>query len=624
MNLFNRKASNYFITTLLCVFALINTCDAQQSSNSKSSGLGGLFAKQKDEFLKPDEAFQVSAVGTAADKIEVQFVITKGYYLYRKRMSFSTDSTEVKLGEPQLPNGQIKHDEYFGDMEVYHDPVIAALPVSRPAGGTIKLKLKVRYQGCAEAGLCYNPIDKEFDIDLPASTTASVADTSSSGGKVSIQEGLANTLRTGNIIAVLGSFFLIGLGLAFTPCVLPMVPIVSGIIVGQGENVTPLRGFSLAFTYVQGMALTYAGAAVAFVLAFNQAPQAFFQKPPIIIGFALLFVVLATAMFGAFTLQMPSFIQTRLNDVSNKQKSGTYIGTFVMGALSALVVTACVAPAVIAALSVISQTHMIGRGAAALYAMGIGMGTPTLLVGASAGSLLPRAGAWMDAVKSLFGVVFIGVAIYLVSSLLPGAVTMALWAALAIISGFWIFSLQIKANQPAPSPVRGTGLLILVYGVLLLIGAASGRSDPLQPLEGMHAATNTAAGESKSSETPSLPFKRIKTIADLDREVAAAAAANKPVMLDINAAWCTSCKEMEKYTFPDPAVKTALSNAVLLQADVTDNDADDKAILNRFQIFGPPTIAFFVNGQEKANYRVVGYVKAEEFAAHVNEAFGTH
>jgi len=254
--------------------------------------------------------------------------------------------------------------------------------------------------------------------------------------------------------------------------------------------------------------------------------------------------------------------------------------------------------------------------------MGLGMGVPLLLVGASAGSLLPRAGAWMDAVKSLFGVMFIGLAIYLLSSLLPNAVTMALWAALAIISGFWIFSLQIKANQPAPSPVRGIGLFVLIYGVLLLIGAVSGRSDPLQPLQGLSATTNSGSeSHHASTNHGALPFKHIKSVADLDREVAAASAANKPVMLDINAEWCTSCKEMEKYTFPDAQVIAALSNAVLLQADVTANDADDKAILNRFQIFGPPTIAFFVNGKEKSNYRVVGYVKAEQFAAHVKEAF---
>jgi len=618
--------TKYINTAMLCLLALAATAQAQQSSAASKSGLGEMFAGQKDEFLKPDEAFKVTAVATDANAIVVEFHIAKGYYLYRKRMGFSTDSSQVKIGEAQLPQGITKIDEFFGPMEIYHDTVAAKLPVSRPAGSAIKLSLKVKYQGCAEAGLCYNPQDKEFDIDLPASDVASTSGTSSSGttsggGKVSEQDSMANVIRTGSIGAVLLFFFGAGLLLSFTPCVLPMIPIVSGIIVGQGENVTPLKGFSLAFTYVQGMALTYAGTAVAFVLIFNQAPQAFFQKPPIIIGFALLFVVLAIAMFGAFTLQMPSFIQTRLTNVSNQQRSGTYIGTFIMGALSALVVTACVAPAMIAALSVISQAHLIGRGAAALYVMGLGMGVPLLLVGASAGSLLPRAGAWMDAVKSLFGVMFIGLAIYLVSSLLPGAVTMALWAALAIISGFWIFSLHVRANQPAPSPIRGAGLMLLVYGVLLLIGAASGRTDPLQPLEALQASSNVAATENKAVTSHGLPFQRIKSVNDLDREVAAAKSAGKTAMLDINAEWCTSCREMEKYTFPDAAVMAALANTVMLQADVTANDADDQALLKHFGIFGPPTIAFFVNGAEAANYRVVGYMKADKFAAHIKEAF---
>ncbi len=624
----NGKISKYLNTTLLCLLALMSTAYAQQSSSANKSGVGGLFSANQDEFLKPDEAFKVSAVATSADKIIVEFQIAKGYYLYKKRMGFSTSTPEVKLGEAQLPAGIIKNDEFFGPMEIYHDTVTATLPVSRPAGSAMKMILTVKYQGCAEAGLCYNPLTKDFiGLELPASTSAINNDSNtatSNSDKVSDQDWLANVIRTGNLLAVLGTFFLIGLGLAFTPCVLPMIPILSGIIVGQGNSVTPMRGFSLAFTYVQGMALTYAAAAVAFVLAFNQAPQAFFQKPWIIASFSGLFVLLAFAMFGAFTLQLPSALQTRLNNVSNQQKSGTYIGTFIMGALSALVVTACVAPAMIAALSVISQAHMIGRGAAALYVMGLGMGVPLLLVGASAGSLLPKAGAWMDAVKSLFGVMFIGVAIYLISSLLPGAVTMVLWAALAIITGYWIFSLQVKVNQPAPSPIRGVGLMMLVYGVLLLIGAASGKTDPLQPLQGLSGVTQVNAAiesHSTSGEQHSLPFKRIKSVNDLDREVAAAKAAGKSAMLDINAEWCTSCKEMEKYTFPDAQVKAALTNAVLLQADVTANDADDQTLLKRFEIFGPPTIAFFVNGVEKNNYRVVGYMPAEKFAAHIKEVF---
>jgi thiol:disulfide interchange protein DsbD len=276
----------------------------------------------------------------------------------------------------------------------------------------------------------------------------------------------------------------------------------------------------------------------------------------------------------------------------------------------------------IAALSVISQTGLIGRGAAALYAMGLGMGVPLLLVGASAGSLLPKAGAWMDAIKSLFGVMFLGLAIYLLSSLLPGALVMLLWAALAIISGYWIFSLQLKAGQPAPAAWRGCGLVILIYGVLLLIGAGSGRTDPLQPLQGLAAGSTTVATAGTEQHAGALPFKRIKSVTELDAELATATAAGKTAMLDFYADWCTSCKEMEKYSFTDANVQAALKDTTLLQVDVTANNADDQALLKRFGIFGPPTIAFFVNGEERKDYRVVGYMKAAQFAPHVGAAFG--
>ncbi len=592
----------------------------------------------EDEFLKPDEAFNFSAVMSKPDAITLTWVIAKDYYLYRDRIKIKLDSdaNPVQLGTPQFPEGQVKEDEYFGKQVIFHEVLDVSVPVARAADAKGDFKLKVQYQGCAEAGLCYNPIDKFVTLTLPptdkASTLAGKSDassssslSSSSGGVTSEQDRLATLIRDGNLLLVLATFFGLGALLSLTPCVLPMIPILSGIIVGQGEKVTPLRGFSLAFTYVQGMAITYAAAGAIFVLVFKQAPQAFFQLPAIVIGFSILFIVLAFAMFGAFTLQMPSALQSRLTDVSNQQKTGTYIGTFIMGALSALIVTACVAPAMIAALSVISQTHMIARGAGALYAMGLGMGLPLLLVGASAGSLLPKAGAWMDAVKSVFGVMFLGLAIYLMSSLLPGAVTMALWATLAIVFGFWLFSLMLGSKQ-APSVVRGLGLLVLVYGIVLLIGALAGRTDPLQPLVGLGSSATVTALTSSTANTSThaLPFKRIKSVADLENQIVAAKSAGKPIMLDFVAAWCVSCKEMEKYTFSDPQVGAALAAAVLLQADVTANDADDQALLNRFGIFGPPSIMFFgADGVERKNFRVVGYMKAEQFRAHVTTAFSS-
>jgi thiol:disulfide interchange protein DsbD len=501
--------------------------------------------------------------------------------------------------------------------------------------------------------LCYPPITKTVNVVLPATgggsagsapaTGSSAASsstlpsavasggggttgaiTASTGAFISEQDQLAALIRDGNLAAVLATFFGIGLLLSLTPCVLPMIPILSGIIVGQGDKVTAGRGFSLAFTYVQGMALTYAAAGAAFVLAFKQAPQAFFQQPWIIMLFVALFVALAFAMFGAYTLQMPSALQTRLTDVSNRQKSGSHVGCFVMGALSALVVTACVAPALIAALSVISQTGQVARGAGALYATGLGMGVPLLIVGASAGSLLPKVGPWMDTVKSLFGVLFLGVAIYFLQPLIPAAVGMLLWSALAVIAGFWVFALKARDGGPAPAAVRAAGLLALVYGIILLIGVAAGSNDPLQPLNTLRAG-NAGGASAIATQEAALAFESIKSVDDLNKRVAAATAAGRPVMLDFYADWCTSCKEMERYTFSDKTVQAALSNAVLLHADVTKNDPADQELLQHFGIFGPPTIAFYgPDGEERRNFRVVGYMKADEFASLARRAFSAN
>jgi thioredoxin:protein disulfide reductase len=602
---------------------------ARTAASAKSGGLSSLFGSKaprtnQNDFLPPDEAFRFGPGIERPDLVSLTWIIAEDYYLYKHRIQVSSDTPGIQLGQLQLPEGKAKHDESFGDTEVYYEVLEASLPIARPAGPGGTLNLNVTYQGCAEGGLCYNPITKNVSVELPPTDVATTLPAATepaaplSVAPIAEQDRLAALIRDGNLFAVLGTFFAIGMLLSFTPCVLPMIPILSGIIVGQGGTVTPARGFSLAFTYVQGMALTYAAAGAAFVLAFKQAPQAFFQQPWIIILFSLLFVALALAMFGAYTLQLPSSLQTRLTNVSNQQQSGTYIGTFVMGALSALVVTACVAPAIIAALSVISQTGQIARGAGALYATGLGMGVPLLIVGASAGSLLPRVGPWMDTVKSLFGVLFLGVAIYLSSPLLPDGAVMLLWSLLAVLSGFWIFSLKARDGSPAAAPLRAIGLVAVVYGILLLVGAASGSKDPLQPLNRL------AAGGGGALQEHALAFQRIKTVADLERAVASAAAAGRPVMLDFYADWCVSCKEMEKFTFPDPGVQTALANAVLLQADVTANDDEDQALMTRFEIYGPPTIAFYgADGVERKDFRLVGFVPADKFRDHVRAAFGS-
>ncbi len=582
-------------------------------------------SQNAEDFLPPDDAFRFVATMKRPDTVELSWAIADTYYLYKHRISVTTDSDSVQLGAPLLPQGKAHTDEFFGDSEVYYETLEGTVPVARAAGSSGTVNLKVTYQGCADAGLCYLPITKTVALELPPTDTGSslpnvdglAAPIGVGSAPVAEQDKLASLIRDGNLALMVVTFFGLGILLSFTPCVLPMIPILSGIIAGQGSNITPARSFSLAFTYVQGMALTYAAAGAAFALIFKTAPQATFQQPWILVLFAVLFVAMAFAMFGAYTLQMPSAFQSRLTDVSNRQKSGTYVGTFVMGALSSLIVTACVAPVIVAALSVIAQTGNLARGAGALYSTGLGMGVPLLLVGASAGSLLPRVGPWMDTIKSLFGVMFLAVAIYIVTPLLPAALTMLLWSALAVISGFWIFSLKARDGGPAASPLRAAGLLALFYGVILLIGAASGGKDPLQPL-----GTLLAGNSSGAPATETLELKRIKSVEDLDRELAAAASAGRPVMLDFYADWCVSCKEMEKYTFTDDGVQSSLANGVLLQADVTANDDVDQVLLKRFGIFGPPTIAFFgADGIERQNYRLVGFVPAARFRDHVAAAF---
>jgi thioredoxin:protein disulfide reductase len=558
-----------------------------------------------DDFLPPDEAFKVSALATAPDRIEVIFQVTRGYYLYRNKMKFAVgEGQNASLGNPDVPKGEIKNDEYFGEQEVYHHDVTARLPVSRSSLAAFTLPVRVTYQGCAEAGLCYPPINKTFNVELPIAATAAAAtavDVSATGDKpyVSKQDWLANLIRSGNVFAMAGAFFLAGLALAFTPCVLPMVPIVAGIIAGQGASVTRMRGFSLSLAYVLGMAATYTIAGVAFAAAGKQA-QTLFQQPWIILLFSALFIAMAFSMFGFFTVQMPAFIQTRLAQMSNQQRSGNYAGVAVMGALSALIVTTCVGPALVAALSVIGQSGQMGRGGIALFSMAIGMGVPLLVVGASAGQLLPRAGAWMDTVKQVFGALMLAVAVWMISRILPERVSYLLWILPLAAAAFILLRASLRSGF-GRVVARALGLAAAVYAGLLIVGGVRGATDPLAPL--------TAA-----SAQVELPFTRIKSVADLDRQVAAASAAGKSVMLDFYADWCVSCKEMEKYTFPEKNVRAALVNTVWLQADVTANDEVDQQLLQHFGIFGPPTIAFYgVDGQEQKTYRVVGFMKAGEF-----------
>ncbi len=568
-----------------------------------------------DEFLQPDQAFRFDALAAGTDRVRLVWEIADGYYLYRARIKVTTSSPQAQLGALEMPGGQFKTDEYFGKQEVYHHELIASVPVARAGGAAFELPLQVTYQGCAEAGLCYPPITKTVTVSLPAGVAGgSSAGFSGAGGGpgagargLAEQDWFATLIRSGSLPAMLGWFYLAGLVLAFTPCVLPMVPILSGIIARSARHITAARGFALSLTYVLGMALTYTLAGIACAAAGRQV-QAVFQQWWVLALFAALFVALALSMFGLFTLQMPVAIQTRIANLSNRQSAGTFGGVAVMGALSALIVTTCVGPALVGALLVISQSGQVVRGGAALFAMSIGMGTPLLLVGASAGRLLPRAGPWMDLVKKLFGVMMLAVAAWMLARIVPERVALALWAVPALILAGLLWS-QTPARPAARWGLRAAGIFAGLYGVALSAGSALGGTDPLAPLPALGA---------KNHE---LPFRLIRSVADLDREVTRAKAAGRTVLVDFSADWCTSCKEMERYTFTDPAVQAALRDTVLLRADVTRNDADDQALLKRFGIFGPPTIAFYgADGHERAEYRVVGYMKADAFASRTRAA----
>lgn len=583
--------------------------------------IGGINA----DFLPVDEAFEPILTVLDGNNVEVAIRVTDGYYLYKDKISASIDSNVARAGTLELPAGEMKVDEYFGEMEVYHEDVFGKLPIVRATPEAVDLELELSYQGCADGGICYPPVTKLLSLSLPEATAvsalAAVAPAVAAAAPVSEQARLAEIITGSSLLLVIGSFFGAGLLLAFTPCVLPMVPILSGIIAGEGKDVSASRGFMLALSYVMGMALVYTAAGVGAAAAgAGMQLQATFNQPWVLALFSGLFVILALGMFGMYDLQMPSAIQSRLANVSSSQKSGTAIGAFVMGAVSSLIVTACVAPALIAALTVMAQTGDMLRGGTALFAMSLGMGAPLLAMGAAQGRLLPQAGPWMVAVKNAFGFMLLGLAIWMMSRVLPGEITLALWGILIFMAG--VFMGGLTTLTPESDGVqkfgKGAGLLAVIYGAVLLVGSLAGSNSLLRPLEGL-----STGGGAVVAEHRGLEFERIKTTADLDAAVARAAAAGKTAMLDFYADWCVSCIEMEEFTFTDADVKQALSNTVLLQADVTANDEQDQQLLKRFGVFGPPTIIFFgTDGVQRHGYEVVGYMKAKEFADHVRLATG--
>lgn len=567
------------------------------------------------QFLPPEEAFAFTATTADPYTLQIDFRIAEGYYLYRDKFSFQTDSELVQLGPARLAPGVPKVDEHFGATEVYYHAARLFVPLSRAGPEAGDFEVVIGFQGCAEDGICYPPMTRETAVILP---TAVGPAPSELAAPVAEQDRLASLIRDGKLGLVALSFFGLGLLLAFTPCVFPMVPILSGIIVGQGPDITPGRAFVLSAVYVLAMALTYTVAGI-FAAALGQNLQAMFQHPGVIIAFSLIFVALSLAMFGVYELQVPAGLQARLSEFSNRQRGGTLLGVGVMGVLSALIVGPCVAAPLAAALIVLGQSGDPVRGGVALFTLSLGMGAPLLVFGASAGHLLPRAGSWMTIIRGAFGVLLLGMAIWFLSRIVPEMVTMLLWATLILMTGIFLGAFQSLGEHPGARRqiAKGLGIIAVVYGVVLVVAAALGGTDPLRPLH------NTSL-MATSSDRGGLEFDRIKTVDELTEAVRRASADGHPTMLDFYADWCVECKKLEKTTFHDPDVIDALGDTVLLQADVTANDEADRKLLNHFGIYGPPTIVFFGrDGFEMKNYRVIGYMNARDFETTARAVVGS-
>lgn len=593
-------------------FTLVSVSVSAQAASTADLLRAAADSGEEEEFLKVDQAFQAEA-SRLDNELIVRFVIAPGYYLYRDQFRFKAEG--VSFGTPQYPEGILKHDEYLGEQIVYFNHVEVRVPI---ASGANSFDLKLTFQGCAEAGLCYPPTTRTFAINGGAAATdgnnvAATVTTTTAPAPVIAGEAAGGDLATAlgqNVWTAVLFALIAGIGLTFTPCVLPMIPITVAVIGGQGSSLSTGRRFALVFVYVQTMALTYAVLGVAVASA-GAALQGYLQSPWLLVPSATLFVLLALSMFGAYELQLPAALRDKL--ASNSQ-GGSMLGVVFMGALSALVVSPCISAPLAGALAFIASTGDTLRGGVALYALGIGMGIPLLIAGVGGGQLLPRAGAWMDKVKYLFGFGLIAVAIVLVNRMLPATAGLALWALFALALSAYFARLQTETAWHYLLQALRYGAL--VYGVALIIGALAGQTNPLQPLPTL-ASSNAAAGKAVNAHAG---FTVIKSTADLDRELAKAQAEGKTVMLDFFADWCVACFEFADYTFPDPAVQQALQNTVLLQADVTANDEIDLALMARFNILGLPSILFFDRqGNELPAARVTGFMKAAPLASHIQQ-----
>ncbi len=611
--------------------------------------------------LPPEEAYPVRAYRLNEQTIVVEWSPRPRYYLYRDKIRVLSQSATLQLGTPQLPPGKRKRDDYFGETEVYEERVQITIPVIAPAP-ELPWTITLMSQGCWSGGVCYPPLEQTLTVadapppasslldrlrfgagsSAPAASLANKEETPGSSPSALVQHEpqavlraeptapsltppappvaataadaggdeagqLARFIAQQNGATVLVAFFGFGLLLAFTPCVFPMIPILSGIIVGQGAALSRARALGLTLIYVLAMALTYALAGV--IAGFSGAMvQATLQRPEVLIAFALLFVLLALSLFGFYELQLPASWQSRLNALAGSQQSGQAVGVAVMGILSALIVGPCVAPPLVGALLYISQSGDALFGGAALFMLGLGMGAPLIAVGVGARALLPRSGPWLNRVKEGMGVVLLALAWWMVRPVVAPALWLAGWGALTVG-----VAVALGALEPLPQPVRWprrlakiVGLLFLLYGAAAVWGSLAGQSDPLQPLSGL-ATPGRVAGDQ------ALQWEQVESREALEALVASS---RQPVVVDVRADWCVSCLELEQRTFPHPEVVPLLAQVRRVKVDVTANRPEDRALLNHFGLYGPPAVLFFApGGAERRDLRVTGYIEGPRFAA---------
>jgi len=580
---------------------------AQQSIFDTSSS--ALFSNE-DEFLKPEQAF-VFNFDQQNNIVKVSFDIAEGYYLYKKQFKFTSENSEI--AEVLLPNGIEHEDEFFGKQQIFIGELIFDVPL---ASVNEQGLLKIRYQGCAEKGLCFPPITKSVDLNKLSTDAAGVfsalnqatesTTSTNTTSEVSEQYQLADMLKGDNIWLTLLAFFVGGLLLSFTPCVFPMYPILTGIIVGQKEQLSTKKAFSLSFFYVQGMAVTYTILGIVVALA-GAKFQAMFQHPYVLIALSLLFIFLALSMFGLFNLALPSSWQNKLNNISNSQKGGSYWGVLTMGAISGLVASPCTTAPLTGALLYISQSGDIVLGATALYALSLGMGLPLLILGSSGGKLLPKAGSWMDVIKNIFGLLLLAVPIFLLERFIPAILTEILWVSLLLASATYFYVINQKSAVNFAFGIRS----LLIF-LMMFYGAQKG-----------YQLINPTSINASSVAQHENEFIKVISLTELNQTVASANAQGKTVMVDLYADWCIACKEFEEYTFPEPSVQKALANTLLVQIDLTDTDsAVNSEFMSHFNVFGLPSILFFdLSGNELTKKRVTGFMAADKFSQHVEATF---